>query len=92
MKKKNIISLSIAFAFFVLGTTGILLFVKQKPHFVEITHTIFGLIFFSFAIFHIVNNWGSLKNYSKDKNTGAFKKELLVAGTIGIVVLVLALT
>lgn len=92
MKKKNIISLSIAFAFFVLGTTGILLFVKQKPHFVEITHTIFGLIFFSFAIFHIVNNWGSLKNYSKDKNTGAFKKELLVAGTIGIIVLVLALT
>ena len=92
MKKKNIISLSIAFAFVVLGTTGILLYVKQKPHFVEMTHTIFGLIFFGFAIFHIVNNWGSLKNYSKDKNTGAFKKELLVAGTIGIIVLVLALT
>jgi hypothetical protein len=92
MKKKNIISLSIAFAFVVLGTTGILLYIKQKPHFVEMTHTIFGLIFFGFAIFHIVNNWGSLKNYSKDKTTGSFKKELIVATTIGLIVLTLALT
>ena len=92
MKKKNIISLSIAFAFVVLGTSGILLYIKQKPHFVEMTHTIFGLIFFSFAIFHIVNNWGSLKNYSKDKTTGAFKKELLVASIIGLIVLTLSVT
>lgn len=92
MKKKNIVSLSIAFAFFVLGTSGILLYIKQKPHFVEMTHTIFGLIFVSFAIFHIVNNWGSLKNYSKDKTTGSFKKELLVAGIIGLIVLTLSVT
>ncbi len=92
MKKKNIISLSIAFAFVVLGTSGILLYIKQKPHFVEMTHTIFGLIFFGFAIFHIVNNWGSLKNYSKDKTTGAFKKELLVACIIGLIVLTLSVT
>ena len=92
MKKKNIISLSIGFAFVVLGTSGILLYIKQKPHFVEMTHTIFGLIFFGFAIFHIVNNWGSLKNYSKDKTTGSFKKELIVATTIGLIVLTLALT
>jgi len=92
MKKKNIISLSIAFAFFVLGLSGILLYIKQKPHFVEMTHTIFGLIFVCFAIFHIINNWGSLKNYSKDKNTGAFKKELLVAGIIGLIVLTLSVT
>jgi len=92
MKKKNIISLSIAFAFVVLGTTGFLLYIKQKPHFVEMTHTIFGIIFFGFAIFHIVNNWGSLKNYSKDKTTGAFKKELLVASIIGLIVLTLSVT
>jgi hypothetical protein len=92
MKKKNIISLSIAFAFVVLGTSGILLYIKQKPHFVEMTHTIFGLIFFGFAIFHIVNNWGSLKNYSKDKTTGAFKKEFLVASIIGLIVLTLSVT
>lgn len=92
MKKKNIISLSIAFAFVILGTSGILLYIKQKPHFVEMTHTIFGLIFVGFAIFHIVNNWGSLKNYSKDKTTGAFKKELLVASIIGLIVLTLSVT
>ena len=92
MKKKNIISLSIAFAFVVLGTSGILIYIKQKRHFVEMTHTIFGLIFFGFAIFHIVNNWGSLKNYSKDKTTGAFKKELLVASIIGLIVLTLSVT
>jgi hypothetical protein len=47
---------------------------------------------FVLHIFHIVNNWGSLKNYSKDKNTGSFKKELLVAGIIGIIVLTLSVT
>ena len=47
---------------------------------------------FGFAIFHIVNNWGSLKNYSKDKTTGAFKKELLVASIIGLIVLTLSVT
>lgn len=92
MKKKNIISLSIAFAFFVLGLSGILLYIKQKPHFVEMTHTIFGLIFVCFALFHIINNWGSLKNYSKDKTTGSFKKELIVAGLIGLIVLTLSVT
>jgi len=60
MKKKNIISLSVAFAFLALSITGILLYVKQKAHAVEMTHTIFGLIFVSFAVFHIVNNWSSI--------------------------------
>ena len=54
MKKKNLISLSVAFAFLALSITGILLYVKQKAHAVEMTHTIFGLIFVSFAIFHII--------------------------------------
>lgn len=92
MKKKNIISLTIAFAFFILGLSGILLYIKQKPHFVEMTHTIFGLLFISFAIFHIKNNWGSLKAYSKDKVSGSWKKELTVAALIGGVILILSVT
>lgn len=92
MKRKNIISLTIAFAFFILGLSGILLYIKQKPHFVEMTHTIFGLLFISFAIFHIKNNWGSIKNYSKDKVSGSFKKELVVASLIGGVILILSVT
>lgn len=88
MKRKNIISLSIAFAFLSLSITGILLYVKQKAHAVEITHTVFGLIFVGFAIFHIVNNWSSITGYSKERKSGKFQKEFIIAGLIfGIVLL-----
>lgn len=83
MKRKNIISLSVAFAFLSLSITGILLYIKQKAHAVEITHTVFGLIFVGFAIFHIINNWSSITGYSKErasaKTSGKFKKEFIVA-------------
>lgn len=92
MKKKPLTSLTVAFAFVILALTGILLYIKQKPHFVEITHTIFGLLFVGFAIFHIRNNWGSIRLYSKDKQSRSFKKELLVAASIAGVVLLLSVT
>lgn len=92
MKRKNIISLTIAIAFLILGFSGILLYIKQKPHFVEMTHTIFGLLFISFAIFHIRNNWGSIKSYSKDRVSGSLKKELAVASLIGGIILILSVT
>jgi hypothetical protein len=79
MKRKNIISLSVAFAFLSLSITGILLYIKQKAHAVEITHTVFGLIFVGFAIFHIVNNWSSITGYSKERTSGKFKKEFIIA-------------
>lgn len=82
MKKKNIISLSIAFAFLALSITGILLYIKQKAHVVEITHTIFGITFVGFAIFHILNNWSSIIGYSKERQSGKFQKELLVAAAV----------
>jgi hypothetical protein len=92
MKRKNFISLSLAFIFLSLSTTGILMYLKQKAHPVEMAHTIFGLLFVGFAIFHIVNNWGSIKLYSKDKVTRSWKKELMVAGLGAIGILVLAVT
>ena len=82
MKRKNIISLSVAFAFLSLSITGILLYIKQKAHAVEITHTVFGLIFVGFAIFHIVNNWSSITGYSKEKKSGKFQKEFTIAGLV----------
>jgi hypothetical protein len=87
MKRKNIISLSVAFAFLSLSITGILLYIKQKAHAVEITHTIFGLIFVGFAIFHIVNNWSSITGYSKEKKSGKFQKEFIIAFLVFGVVL-----
>ncbi|TAH20731.1 MAG: DUF4405 domain-containing protein [Cytophagales bacterium] len=82
MKKKNIISLAVAFAFLALSITGILLYIKQKAHVVEITHTIFGLTFVGFAIFHILNNWSSITAYSKERQSGKFQKEFLVAAAV----------
>ena len=92
MKNKNLVSLTIAIAFFLLATTGILLYVKQKAHFIEMTHTIFGLVFISYAIFHIFNNWDSIKAYSKDRKSGSIKKELVVASLITGIILVLSVT
>ena len=88
MKRKNIISLSVAFAFLSLSITGILLYIKQKAHAVEITHAVFGLIFVGFAIFHIVNNWSSITGYSKERKSGKFQKEFVIAGLIFGIVLV----
>jgi Domain of unknown function (DUF4405) len=88
MKRKNIISLSIAFAFLSLSITGILLYIKQKAHAVEITHTIFGLIFVGFAVFHILNNWSSITGYSKEKKSGKFQKEFIIAASIFGLVLI----
>ena len=87
MKRKNIISLSVAFAFLSLSITGILLYIKQKAHAVEITHTIFGLIFVGFAVFHILNNWSSITGYSKERTSGKFKKEFIIAFLVFGVVL-----
>jgi hypothetical protein len=92
MKKKNFISLTVAFAFLALSITGILLYVKQKAHAVEMTHTIFGLIFVGFAIFHIINNWSSITGYSKERKSGKIQKELIIAGIAFLVILVAAAT
>jgi hypothetical protein len=92
MKKKNLISLSVAFAFLALSITGILLYVKQKAHAVEMTHTIFGLIFVSFAIFHIINNWSSITGYSTERKSGKIQKELIISGIVFLVILVAAAT
>ena len=91
-KNKNLISLIVAGAFFFLSISGILMWLKQKSHEIEMTHTIFGLLFLSIAVFHIVNNWGSLKAYSKDKTTGSIKKELLYSTLLVLTILVLAYT
>ena len=40
MKRKNIISLSVAFAFLALSITGLLIFAKQDPHFVKINRPV----------------------------------------------------
>lgn len=88
MKNKNIISLSIALAFTCLATTGILLYFGLKPEAVTAIHVLLGLLFVGFAVFHIKNNWGSLKAYTKERKAGKIKKEFLLASLIVLLFLV----
>ncbi len=82
MKSKNLVSLSVAAVFAVLATTGLLIYFGQGNHTIEHTHAWFGILFFSAAVFHIVNNWSSLKSYSKDRKTGNIQRELIVPSLI----------
>jgi Domain of unknown function (DUF4405) len=87
MKRKNIVSLTIAFAIVCLGTTGLLLYFGLKPQAVTAIHVLFGLLFIGFVIFHIKNNWSSLKVYTKERKSSIIHKEFYVAAGIAIVVL-----
>jgi hypothetical protein len=44
------------------------------------------------AIFHIVNNWASLKTYMRDRNSGSIQKELIVAVVVVATLIVLSVT
>lgn len=85
MKSKNLVSLSVALAFLVLASTGLLIYFGQGTHPVEHTHAWFGILFVAAAVFHVVNNWPSLKGYSQDRKTGSIRKELLIPTAIAAV-------
>ncbi|WP_375445869.1 DUF4405 domain-containing protein [uncultured Fibrella sp.] len=85
MKKKNLVSLMVAAVFTVLSVTGLLIYFGQSNHTIDHTHAWFGMLFFTAAVFHIVNNWSSIKGYSTDRKTGGIKRELVVA--LAVVVL-----
>ena len=88
MKKKNIISLTIALTFLSLATTGILLYFGLKPEPVTAIHVLLGILFISFAFFHIKNNWGSLKVYTRERKEAKIKKEFFVASVVVVLLLV----
>jgi len=90
--KKNLISLSVTFVFLVLASTGILLYIKQKSHAIEISHTVFGLLFVTMAAFHIYNNWISLKSYSTQRKKTKLSKEIVYLFITFAIILTLSLT
>ncbi|WP_338876095.1 DUF4405 domain-containing protein [Spirosoma sp. SC4-14] len=85
MKSKNLVSLSVALAFLVLASTGLLIYFGQGTHPVEHTHAWFGILFVIAAVFHIVNNWASLKGYSQDRKTGGIRKEFIIPTALAAV-------
>lgn len=87
MKNKSIISLTIALAFLSLGTTGLLLYFGLNAQAVKAIHVLFGLLFIGFVIFHIRNNWASLKVYTQERKSSGIQKEFYIALAIVLVLL-----
>ena len=67
MTFRKIISLSIAISFIVLLITGILSYFQVYSRSTATIHTVFGIIFSLGILFHLKNNFRSLKLYSKGK-------------------------
>lgn len=85
MKSKNLVSLFVAVIFLVLATTGLLIYFGQGSHIVDHTHAWFGILFVTAAVFHISNNWSSLKGYTKNRRTGGIQKEFIVPAIVAAV-------
>ncbi len=86
MTRKNIISLSVACAFTFLSITGLFMYFGIKGHGTQDIHVVFGLIFIGFAIFHILNNWSSLKAYSKTRTSGFMSKEIWISAAAALAI------
>lgn len=67
MTLRKIASLSIGLSFIVLLITGILSYLNAYSRIVATLHTVFGILFTLGVIFHLKNNFRSLKAYSKEK-------------------------
>ena len=85
MKKKNLVSLSVSLVFLALSVTGLLIYFGQGNHAVEHIHAWFGVMFVGAAIFHILNNWPSLKGYAQERRSGKFQKEFFFPALIAVV-------
>jgi uncharacterized membrane protein len=79
MKNKNLVSLSLSLTFLTLSITGLLLYLIKHNKETTSIHVVFGLLFISFAIFHIINNWSSLISYAKTRSGASIQKELIVS-------------
>jgi hypothetical protein len=87
MKNRNLISLAVAFGFLSIGITGILMYFGQKGG-ITTVHVVFGLLFVAFSIFHVINNWNSIKLYTLNKQKRGIRKEFILVGTILLAILI----
>jgi len=87
MKNRYLVSLSVTFGFLAIAITGILMYFGARGGTTTI-HVIFGLLFVAFAIFHLVNNWNSLKLYTRDKKIGGIRKEFIMVSIVLLLVLI----
>jgi hypothetical protein len=68
-KKKNFISILLGLSFLVLSLTGVLMYLLAHAELTTTLHLVFGFALVGVALFHIINNWASLKSYSVARRT-----------------------
>ena len=85
MNKKKLVSLGIAATFAAIGITGLLLYLVQHNKPTKVIHTTFGVLFVCVAVFHILNNWGSLTSYIRGTVFSKVNKEFLMVSLVTIV-------
>lgn len=82
MKKGTIRDIATSFTtiiFLVIGISGIMMFFHFYDGSVKKLHEILGLVFVAAAIFHVIMNWKSMKNY--------FSKKIFISATIVIAII-----
>ncbi|WP_419769525.1 MAG: DUF4405 domain-containing protein [Candidatus Marinarcus sp.] len=76
---KSVATSFTATTFFVIGTTGVMLYLHFFDKNVKELHEILGLVFVAVTLFHIFYNWKSMKNYFSKK---VFLLSVLLIGSI----------
>jgi hypothetical protein len=65
--KRHLVTPYVVFIFLIVSTSGILMFFHWFDDYTTVVHEFLGLTFFVFAIFHVIANWNSIRNYSGNK-------------------------
>jgi len=93
--RRAFVSLSIFIFFIVILVTSVLMFLKPHTPLVALVHTGIGFLLLAIAIWHLKNNFSSLKAYFKlrqSKSGAAFGLALPIAVLCGATMIGLAIT
>lgn len=88
MNKRKIISLSIFFVFGVISVTGLIMYLVPYNRVTAALHTVFGALFIVLAIWHLTNNFISIKSYTLKRGSKRITRNFLVV-SLAVISLVL---
>jgi hypothetical protein len=78
---RKIAAISLAISFFAMATSGLMMFVIEKPSFtiqMHPVHKLFGLLMIVAAVTHISLNFNGLLNHIKTKSVSIYASVLVV--------------
>lgn len=82
--KRQVVSLSIFLIFITVSTTGTVMYLTPFNKTIASLHTIFGILFIIFSLFHFTNNILSLKNYILKKKKVSFVFLAVMTALLGV--------